>query len=486
MKINKIAIIYTVIGLTFFSYALVRAIKVGVTYDEVVTLQEFVPQSLHSILFKASPIANNHMLNTVVIKFLFLSGNESLFWARVPGLVSLLMYIYFSYRLLLNRLPHVYGVGCFALLICNPFMLEFFSLARGYGMSFAFMMGALYFASQNIEDFSVSSLYKSLGFGAFSVLSIFSMVYFELALALTLNIAVLLKKDRRTLKQSLLHSFLVGIILLLVIAVPIFRLEKHRGLSYGGECGVYRDTLMSLARYSLGDFKPSSLAPLLLNSFLLISVAGIGFSFFRKWRAPMSGLFVGVTILSVSLIILAHHLAGVKYPIDRVGLFLYPLMILSLCFCLYSLGRWVSMSLLAVLVSAFFMNFISRANFYKTTLWDFDAHTTQILEMINAKGQAEGQVMALEIESVFEKSVSYYIDRNRYNFIRVLCNHGDAKGRESPRYFLYFSQNVFPDADFVKHDRDRLPHGLSEGDIFIEYPDEKIIIFGELRGSLNY
>ncbi|WP_156469210.1 hypothetical protein [Cephaloticoccus primus] len=484
MKINKITVGYILIGLTFFSYVLLRAIRVGVTYDEVVTLQEFVPHSIYNILFEARPIANNHILNTILIKAVFLFGAQSLFFARVPNLISFLLYLYFSCRILSRGLPGFYGIGCFVLLICNPFMLEFFSLARGYGLSLAFMMGALCFASDNIRRFSTSSLCKSLALGALSVVSIFSMIYFEIALIVVLNITIFLRRDWSIFRRSLIYSSLIGAALLAAISVPIFRLEKYNGLAYGGSRGFYSDTLLSLTRYTLGNFEASYFAPYLLNSFLCISIAVVGISFSRKWRTSLSWLFVGVAGLSVLLIICAHSLAGVKYPIDRVSLFLYPLMMLSLCFCLCGLGRWIGTGLLAVLVLALSSNFTLRANFYKTTLWDFDSHASQILELINGMGRAEGRVIGLRIVNILGRSVSYYANKNRYGFVRILDKHDAVEEIKEGYYFLYFSRNVFPDSDFVRHDKDRLPKGLSEGDIFIEYPEEQIIVFKDLKGGL--
>jgi len=134
--------------------------------------------SFLEILSEGHPTANNHVLNSLLIKALFSLGASSLAIIRLPNVLSFILYLYWGYKISVGKLSPVLGLGCFTLLICNPFLLDFFGLARGYGLSLGFMMGSLYFGAEFFESRSTSSLIKALLLASLSVLSVFSMIYF--------------------------------------------------------------------------------------------------------------------------------------------------------------------------------------------------------------------------------------------------------------------------------------------------------------------
>jgi len=343
------------------------------------------------ILSGSHPTANNHVLNTFLIKVVFSLGASSLVILRLPNVLSFILYLYWGYKISFGKLSSFVGLGCFALLMCNPFLLDFFSFARGYGLSLGFMMGALYFGSEFFESRSTSNLAKALVLTSLSVLSVFSMIYFGVGLAATLTLACFLRKDWNALKRCLFYSLLIGFALLGSVAVPIFRLKESGFLHYGGCNSFYSDTLVSLARYSLYSLDITFSVYLTLDLYL----GGIWFissiSYFKNeaWGS-FKNVFLGVSVLSIVLIILAHRLAGVLYPINQVGLFLYPFFVFSLCFCLNDFRHYVGTATLSLILIVFSINFISKANFYRTALWGFDAHTEEIFDKINEIGRRKG------------------------------------------------------------------------------------------------
>jgi len=377
------------------------------------------------ILSESHPTANNHVLNTLLIKVLFLLGVSSLAIVRLPNALAFIFYMYWAYRINSKWLSPFVGLSCFALLMCNPFLLDFFGLARGYGISLGFMMGALYFGAEFFESRSMLSLIRALLLASLSVLSIFSMIYFWSGLAATLTLACVLKRDWSGLKKSLLCCLIIGLALFGCIAVPVFRLRESGSLYYGGDNSFYADTLVSLARYSLYSLNITSFVYLVLNfclgSVLLISVSAY---FKRRTFGSLKTVFLGVGIISVALLILAHHLAGVLYPINRVGLFLYPLFVFSLCFCLNDLNRYARAAILSLILMSFTINFIAKGDFYRTALWSFDAHTEEILNQLNEIGKQKGAVVFFACTPVIYPSVNYYAARSTYDFLKIVQDEG--------------------------------------------------------------
>jgi len=390
LEIRKVRLVYLIIGVSFFLYVLIRTVKVGATYDEIVTLQDFCPLPVFDILFRANPIANNHILNTLLIKLFFTLGNDSLFVARLPNLLAFIPYLYWGYKLSFKNLPQATGLGCFILLHSNPFLLDFFGLARGYGLSLSFMMAALYFGIENTKNYSASNLYRSLGLGSISVLSLFSMIYFWASLAIALTLMVHFKEDKNTLKKSIRHTTLIGTGLLICISIPVSRLIIHDGLTYGGETNIYNDTFLSLVQYTLYNPESHSLVLESLSVLVIIFLAITSASYLVKEKGPPLRTFLLIIpVLCALLITASHYLAGIRYPIDRVALFFYPLLIIAFCFCLKFYLNYVRILILTAIIIGASINLFFNANTYKCALSDFDAHASEILDKINSQGRHE-------------------------------------------------------------------------------------------------
>jgi len=477
----KLKSLYLLVGSIFLVYVLVRAFSVGATIDEIATMEGARNLSFLDILSQSHPTANNHVLNTLLIKALFSLGVSSLAIIRCPNVLAFILYAYWGHKISFGRLSSFVGLGCFALLMCNPFLLDFFSLARGYGLSLEFMMGALYFGSEFFELRSTSHLIKALLLASLSVFSIFSMIYFWAALASTLTLACFLRKDWGSLKKCLLYGLLIGLVLLGCIAVPMIRLRESGALYYGGHNSFYSDTLVSLARYSLYSLDITSSVYLILNLCLggILFISSISYFKDGAWDS-FKNVFLGVSVLSVILIVLAHYLAGVLYPINRVGLFLYPLFVFSLCFCLNDFRRYVRSVTLSLILMFFTVNFVVKGDFYRTALWSFDAHTEEILNQINEVGRQRGEVVRFSCTPVIYYSVNYYAARNDYEFLEVVQDECQLVPANIDYYLLSDRDTAsFSEENYIKN----YVHPLDSYDktVFITYPKDHLTVFENLK-----
>ncbi|KXU35418.1 hypothetical protein AXK11_06450 [Cephaloticoccus primus] len=475
------------IGALFLGYIVIRALHVGAVYDEVMTIETAEKWQFWDILInRGSRHANNHVLNTLLVKSFFYIGNVSLFWARLPNVISFAFYAYFLYKIALRNLSTAVGIGLFVLALANPFLLEFFGLARGYGLSIAFMMGSLYFASEDFKSPSVRKFLASIFLAGLSAVSVFSMLYFFLALTFILNLVPVFRKDAASLKKGLGISCSVGAIFLCFILPVVFRLHKYGQLYYGGVHDFYNDTLFSLAKYSLGSLGNESNVYLALN-FLLLSL-GVTVSaalFFKREWISLRNVFVGLTTFLVVTIVAAYYLAGARYPIDRVALFLYPLLVILFCFCLNDLGGYLRGGVISLLVLACGINFTLNANFYKVGVWDYEAHTRQILEKVNEEGRRTGRTVNLVCSTVLGKVVEYYVNSCNYSYVHVLGEGAGAVSYADIDFYILFSREFEP--------LEEMKDGLSDPwreflnpykkDVFLEYPKEDIYVLTNFRTS---
>lgn len=143
VKVTVLHILTAVACLFFIEFAAARAVLVPLTYDEATTYLKFIRVDFLSIF--NFEVATNHILNTLLTKVSYVVGGNSELVLRMPNLIGYGMYMWFS-LLILKQLRHrVIAFAGFMLLNLNLFVLDYFSLTRGYGMSLGFLMGALFF-----------------------------------------------------------------------------------------------------------------------------------------------------------------------------------------------------------------------------------------------------------------------------------------------------------------------------------------------------
>ena len=96
---------------------------------------------------------NNHILNTLLVKYsIALFGAHS--WSvRLPNLLSFLLFAWAVYRIACLLNPRSFWLPVTAVLFfANPYLLDFFGLSRGYGLSVALEMTAISFRCLNLSS----------------------------------------------------------------------------------------------------------------------------------------------------------------------------------------------------------------------------------------------------------------------------------------------------------------------------------------------
>lgn len=119
-------------------------------------------------------VATNHFLNTMLTKIgyaIFGGGEIAL---RLANLAAYAMFMMFA-GMILHRLTRPWiAVAGFLLLNLNPYVLDFFTISRGYGLSLGLVMGALYFLFRFLEGGVHPSW--ALFFAAAAVLANFALL----------------------------------------------------------------------------------------------------------------------------------------------------------------------------------------------------------------------------------------------------------------------------------------------------------------------
>jgi hypothetical protein len=168
-------------SLAFLIYVIVRAVRVPITIDEAATYLNYVSSDILAIFRFDS--TNNHFLNTLLTKICWSLGGPGEFVLRLPNLLAYVVYLFFCFRIVDKfAKDRVIAVCGFLLFNLNPYVLDFFSLSRGYGLSLAFLMAALFFFFSFLDGTiegrpgQYRQLNLSLTAAALAVLSNFSLL----------------------------------------------------------------------------------------------------------------------------------------------------------------------------------------------------------------------------------------------------------------------------------------------------------------------
>ena len=124
------------------AYLAARAVLVPLTYDEASSLARYVDAELLALFDFAS--ATNHLLSSALTRVSFGLFGSSAIALRLPSLLAGLAYLAIVASLAYGSRHAVIGLAGLVLLTTNPYLLDYLSLSRGYGLAIALLTGSVY------------------------------------------------------------------------------------------------------------------------------------------------------------------------------------------------------------------------------------------------------------------------------------------------------------------------------------------------------
>lgn len=133
-------------GVFALLWTVARAAVQSITIDEA---DSYLSNVLWSPTAHWDPRANNHVLNSMLMRLVTMIFGASAFTIRVPALFGAALYIGAAYCLV--RLISGRRMLQWALLVCltcSPFVMDYLVAARGYGMASAFLLWMVVIAAR--------------------------------------------------------------------------------------------------------------------------------------------------------------------------------------------------------------------------------------------------------------------------------------------------------------------------------------------------
>ncbi len=350
---NWVEVVLTLLGLFYVTY---RFIKLPLAPDEWGVLHSIRHHSFVDWFTNADSQDVNplqHFLFSVVsrISFRMFPGNE-IQRIRIPSLLAFGVFLGALWRMKRQFASRFIEVLTFAALLANAYVLDYFSVARGYGMGMAFALWSLA-SLLEIEDGKPGRGYMAVWSAVLAAMSNLSFLYFYGA---TLLAALFLSRHEKLLHRFWLASSALFVGVIYPSKILIMRQHNMAAFWWGGTHFV-SDTILSLVKCSLyhgAPFYPwPSTRPEIALAWAAIGLAlaaAIGLCWTRHKRGSIV-TFCGLAI--VALIYVGHYLLHVQFPVERAAMYFIPLFVLQIaCLADGTSHRWLR-SALAVLLLAY-------------------------------------------------------------------------------------------------------------------------------------
>ncbi len=458
LKFSKSDLVFLFTGTVIFIYIFVKASVSSFTHDESITYLQFVPSAIFDILTFKSSNTNSHILNTLMMKFSEQLLGASEVALRLPNLLLFLVYMAYSYKLFKNS-NQVLGVALFVLLVTNNAIVDFFGLARGYGLSFGFMLMSLYHFIQSFNDNKLKNTILFHCAALLAVMSNFTLLDYYVALLLVYNILklieirIILRKKFRFFNANKLHAIPL-LISVIILYLPVSRMIMNSSLDFGGKDGFYMDTVPYLIYYAFYGIK---LSPVfyLISKIIFTGIVIIPFviiiqkvisrneTFFNRYK----GLLVSTLLLIfISIaIVLQHVIFKADYPKLRFSLFLFPLFIIHFGFLLSYLDDVFTKKYVPVIVVFLSLlsgiNFALKADLYKCSEWEYDMETKNMLlrlDEFHSKNHPDSTKIKLGINWLFEPTINFYRQTRHIDWLLPADREGISQ--DDDYYYIFRDQ----------------------------------------------
>ncbi|MEM7655937.1 MAG: hypothetical protein AAF399_07400 [Bacteroidota bacterium] len=441
------------LSLGLLIYTGLRAALLSMTHDESSTYLNFIDLSIWGCLSDPEcwRTANLHLLNSWLMQgFVGLFG-PSEFWVRFPNLLAHALYLGSSAWLVSQWLPRLWPrIAGFLLLNANPYLLEFFSLGRGYGLAVGFLMlsvASLYAWIQHDKwhPFALAWLAAFLAvLSNFTYLNFVACLFGSLLILWVANRIFPAKLSIPSLKT--LHVLMIAACFLLLAATlyqPIQFLRQNGEFEYGSS--VLSETFQHLTWASLqgqgylGNATATVLSLVCYGLAIIATVMGL-----LQWKqadSPALVFWVLISVMAALLIpgmVLQRLLFGTEYLIHRKALIFIPMFALPIAGWLGH-SRWLNLRWqrgLSIAIGLFLLWHVSRvANLTHSREWHYDAQTKAMMEFVRDLPATE-QPRSLGVHWLFSHSAEFY--RQTWDLTEAIAPIPYEKALRSDSSYQYY------------------------------------------------
>jgi hypothetical protein len=445
---NQNKFFYALVTL-FWGIVLFKGYYTSMTHDESTSYIYLYNAQVYDDLFDktAWSNANNHWLNTLSFQFFDNIFGQKAWAIRLFNMLSFGLYGFFILKLTENIKSTALRFGCILFCIANPYLLDFFSVARGYGISLAFTTAAIYFASAFIKKEENKYLIYMMTFLFLSCVSIFSSVIYIPALIGTIALYLATKdygafEIKKVVKPL---SIMIGmaIVIAIFIYIPITSLSKSEEFKWGVQNLI--ETFTSLAMLSSYDkpYRPNEYFLVgVMCCFMIIALYKFYVSFKTKnYIQENSILYISIFLLLsiIGIMIFAKWSTDTFYPSERKTIMFIPLFGLII---FYTLDKTSINGLKLAYVLPLFLGLHFGLAFQKKMIreWWYDQDSKDFAKMMVA--YAKGQKSTVGCNWLFHPSLSFYALTKYQDMLNIAAYNKNIDSTANFSYYMCFDSDL--------------------------------------------
>ena len=379
--------LYVLVTLVLWVFVWMHAFSMDITHDEAYSFR-LVKTNYFIAMFGT---ANTHWLNSFFMKIFNLVFGDAPGWLRLHSILAFPLFSLAVFRLgrLINGLP--VQLIFYALVLFNPYVLDFFSLARGYGLALTFQAWSLvYFVKASGSAFNYRAWLMVVAMSALAIASNLSYFYTVIGMAgcYVFRLRENSYEQEIPVRTKYLPLTLFVVLLLFAIADLLFIKYYGKDLGYGGETDLIGSLFGSVWEGSLYGSAYGSLLPVLTYTAFFGTLLACAYYSFRllRSRKVSTGFMIAVPLISILLLnIIFHVFFKNPFLYGRTALQWYVPGLLLICFAagerlpapapvrLVGAGMALAIPLIAA------AHFYYHANPYRCFEWTLQTHTHQAL-----------------------------------------------------------------------------------------------------------
>jgi hypothetical protein len=387
--------------------------------------------------------ANNHWLNTLFIFIWTKLIGHSEWMLRIHSVIAFVIYSIFTvavFKHLKNKL--LLFIPC-CILLCNYYLLDYFSLARGYSISLMFEAMAIYYILRE----GVKRVFYIYLFLALSVFSNYSSIYILTAYFIIdfysyFNI-------EKISRISLLGFFKARYPFLIILtwAVPnILFIKYYTGdLEEGQRNGFISDTIGVFLQRSFSI----DLSFEYLNYIYILLIVGFLVVAFLKRNSFHSCIKTLVQLLLVSFLLIEflYVFLNIPYPYGRTSFFynyvFYILLIVLLIELIMRLNVYFQYVVSIVVCSLFLYNLVYHLNVNSTIeFWPQQSFRKAYAEIINHEKYTPNSKIGMPLDQ-------FGVYKNYYGYIQPLIYKNPVFVYNSRDGYSHFERKSMYEQDYL-------------------------------------
>ncbi len=475
---------WTLLGIVAIGI-LQKVIKVPMTHDETATAIYYAKFSAWKIMMYPDPWPNNHILNSLLVKFCITIFGAEQWSVRLPSFISFGLYAWGAIRISTfvfgrNNIMLLGGVALFA---ANPYLLDFFGLSRGYGMAAAMALLSLSYMVEGCIKMNSHKVWIAIILGALASYANFTLLFFLAAVLICSLIFFSIKFPPRSKPRKWIkHIGAIAAFVMLygsLIYTPIVKMQSTNQFKYWTSNGFFNDTIFSSTeswRYNAKlffDFNRITIAYLVVAIVVLALVRLIWISIKSKSKKEIfnSPLFICTLILILTGLvnILQNIILGTPNLNERTALFFYPLFIAVFLSLLEDVlhtankQKIVAITLSLGLVAFSAIHLIDRYNRNSVRDWMFDAYTFKVLDHLNNSRINDAEIITLKTHWLYHPSFNFYTATGKVDWLELYPYDKNIDTLTNAQYYYLFNE----DFELLK-DKYEVVHKLSDTQLLLK------------------